>query len=56
MLTVSRAIEVYLAQMPVVSWYAVWKGTATAGAGVANQLVIWETLMDAQTPLLTANT
>lgn len=56
MLTVNRAIEAYLAQMPVVSWYAVWKGVAAAGNAVANQLVIWESLMDAQTLLLTGNT
>jgi hypothetical protein len=52
----NRAVEVFLSQMPVVSWYHVWQGTARAGSGVPNQMVIWETLMDAQTLLLTGNT
>ena len=55
-LLLSRAVDVYLAQMPAVSWYRVWKGTSEAGTGAPNQLVIWETLMDAQTLLLTGNT
>lgn len=55
-LTFNRAVEAYLAQMPVVSWYRVWKGVAEAGTAAANQVVIWETLMDAQTLLLTGNT
>ena len=55
-LIVSRAVEAYLAHMPLVSWLHVWRGTADAGPGVANQVVIWETLMDAATLLLTGNT
>lgn len=51
-----RAIDVYMAQMPTVSWYAVWKGTAEAGDKQPNQMIIWEGLMDAQTILLTGNT
>lgn len=51
----NRAIEVYLNQMPAVSWYNVWKGIASAGSGTPNQMVVWETLMDAQTLLLTGN-
>ncbi|WP_406843892.1 DUF1254 domain-containing protein [Flavobacterium soyae] len=54
-LVYNRAIEVYLDQIHGVSWYAVWKGVAKAGAGKTNQLVIWETLMDAETLLLTGN-
>ena len=54
-LAFNRAIEVYLAQMPVVSWYHVWKGVAKAGIGAPNQMVIWESLMDAQNILLTGN-
>lgn len=54
-LFLGRAIEVYLAQMPAVSWYHVWKGTAEAGEAAPNQMVIWESLMDAQTMLLTGN-
>jgi hypothetical protein len=53
---INRAVEVYLAQMPTVSWFAVWKGLGEAGSRQPNQLVIWEQLMDAQTLLLTGNT
>src|SRR6185369_16358549 len=52
-LVFNRAVEAYLVQMHGVSWYHVWKGISEAGAGVPNQMVIWETLMDAQTLLLT---
>jgi hypothetical protein len=55
-IALNRAIEVYLAQMPTVSWYAVWKGVADAGNKQPNQMVIWEALMDAKTLLLTGNT
>jgi hypothetical protein len=55
-LVFNRAVELYLSQMPVVSWYHVWKGVAAAGSGTPNQMVIWETLMDAETLLLTGNT
>ncbi|SEW52828.1 DUF1254 domain-containing protein [Chitinophaga arvensicola] len=55
-LVYNRAIEVYLDQMHAVSWYNVWKGVAAAGAGTPNQLVIWESLMDSETLLLTGNT
>jgi hypothetical protein len=54
-LVLSRAVDVYLAQMPVVSWYHVWKAIAGAGEARLNQMVIWESLMDAQTTLLTGN-
>lgn len=47
LLTLNRAVEVFLSLMHGVSWYAVWRGVATAGQAVPNQLVIWETLMDA---------
>src|SRR5688572_211955 len=50
-----RAVEVYLGQMPVVSMYNVWKGAADAGQGVPNQVVLWETSVDARTMLLTGN-
>lgn len=54
-LFLGRAIEVYLAQMPAVSWYHVWKAVAEADGAAPNQMVIWESLMDAQTLLLTGN-
>jgi hypothetical protein len=55
-LVFNRAVEAYLVQMHGVSWYRVWKGTAEAGSGTPNQMVIWETLMDSATLLLTGNT
>lgn len=48
-LAFNRAVEAYLVQMHGVSWYHVWKGISEAGLGVPNRMVIWETLMDAQT-------
>ena len=54
-LVLGRAIDVYLAQMPAVSWNQVWKAIAEAGSGAPNQMVIWDNLMDAQTTLLTGN-
>ena len=48
----SRAVEVYLSQMPVVSMYHVWKGAAGAGRGIPNQIVLWETSIDARTVLI----
>src|SRR5262245_19353801 len=52
----NRAVEVYLAQMPAVSWFHVWKGVGETPSAAPNQVVIWETLMDAETVLLTGNT
>ena len=56
LLTLNRAVEVFLSLMHGVSWHAVWRGVATAGKGAPNQLVVWESLMDARTLLLTGNT
>jgi hypothetical protein len=55
-LTFNRAVEAYLVQMPAVSWYHVWKGVIDAGSRVPNQMVIWETLMDSTSLVLTGNT
>ena len=52
----NRAVEAYLVQMPAVSWYRVWKGVAEAGPRAPNQVVVWESLMDSATILLTGNT
>src|SRR5262249_13171460 len=52
----NRAIEVYLTQMMAVSENAVREGMRAFGAKTAQQVVIWEDLMDAGTVLLTANT
>ena len=51
----NRAVEAYLVQMHGVSWYRVWKGIAGAGSRTANQVVLWENLMDGATLLLTGN-
>jgi hypothetical protein len=51
----NRAVEVFLDQMPVVSWYHVWKGVAEFGEAKPNQLAIWQELMDSETLLLTGN-
>ncbi|WP_395395071.1 DUF1254 domain-containing protein [Novosphingobium sp. BL-8A] len=53
--TLNRAVEVFLDQMPVVSWNAVWRAVRQFGDGVPNQVVIWEQLMDSATLLLTGN-
>lgn len=42
-----RAVEAYLVHMPPVSWLHVWRSVIEAGAGKPNQIVIWESLMDA---------
>src|SRR5262245_60499044 len=55
-LAFNRAVEAYLVQLPGVSWYRVWKGVIEAGTRAANQMVIWESLMDGMTLLLTGNT
>ena len=50
----NRAIEVYTTQMMRVSEIAVREGMRTFGSRTPQQVVIWETLMDAKTVLLTA--
>ncbi|HVJ21818.1 MAG TPA: DUF1254 domain-containing protein [Polyangiaceae bacterium] len=55
-LVYNRAVELYLSQLPVVSQFHVLKGAAEAATGAPNQVVVWETLMDAKTVLLTGNT
>ena len=55
-LTFNRAIEVYLTQIPAVAVIEQRRGMREFGARRANQVIVWETLMDAQTLLLTANT
>ncbi|MNM92863.1 hypothetical protein D3C81_1052120 [compost metagenome] len=52
----NRAVEVYLTQLMPVSEIATREGLRAFGADKPNKLVIWESLMDSQTVLLTANT
>lgn len=56
LVTFNRAVEVYLTQIMPVSEIATREGLRAFGADKPNKLVIWESLMDAQTVLLTANT
>lgn len=51
----NRAIEVYTTQMMRVSEIAVREGMRAVGSKTPQQVVIWESLMDAKTVLLTAN-
>jgi hypothetical protein len=55
-LRLNRAIEVYLTQLMRVSAVAVREGIRAFGATAANQVVVWENLMNAETLLLTGNT
>ncbi|MEJ0009473.1 MAG: DUF1254 domain-containing protein [Alphaproteobacteria bacterium] len=55
-LKLNRAIELYLTHMPAVSIMAEHRGLAEFGAARPNQIVVWESLMDAETILLTPNT
>jgi hypothetical protein len=55
-LTFNRAVEVYLVQMPAVAVIELRRGMRDFGAKRSNQIIIWETLMDARTLLLTPNT
>ena len=52
----NRAIEVYLTQIPAVGIIESRRGIRDFGAKRSNQVVIWESLMDAETLVLTANT
>ena len=52
----NRALEVFLTQMPAVSMFAEHRGLEEFGVKRCNQVVIWESLMDAETILLTPNT
>ena len=52
----NRAIEVYLTQIPAVGVFEARRGVREFGATRSNQVIIWETLMDAKTLVLTANT
>jgi hypothetical protein len=54
--TLNRATEVYLTQLMPVSEIAVREGLRAFGSTRPQQVVIWESLMDAGTMILTANT
>ena len=53
----SRAVEVMLNAMPTMSAYALREGQSAAGcADAANQICIFDTLMDSKSQVLTGNT
>ena len=52
----NRAVELYLTHVPAVGIIEERQGLREFGARRSNQLVVWETLMDAETLVLTANT
>ncbi len=52
----NRAVEVYLTDLPAVAIIESRRGVRDFGAKRSNQVVIWESLMDAKTLVLTANT
>jgi hypothetical protein len=53
--TFNRAVEVYTEQLAGVSMFQIRKGLAAFGARGSHQVVVWRTLMDAGTLLLTGN-
>ncbi|BAH35741.1 DUF1214 domain-containing protein [Rhodococcus erythropolis] len=52
----NRAVEVYLTQVPTVAMIEQRNGFDRFGAASANEVIVWENLMDPATLLLTANT
>ena len=52
----NRAVETYLTQMPAVAIIEQRRGMREFAASKSNQVIIWESLMDAKTILLTPNT
>ena len=55
-LDTSRAVNVYLNSIPALSVNALREGQAAVGADTCNKIVIWDSLMDSTTLLLTGNT
>jgi len=52
----SRAVNVFLNSIPMMSMHALREGQAAAGCATSNQICIWDNLMDSTTMLLTGNT
>jgi hypothetical protein len=52
----NRAVEIYITQLPAVAVIESRRGFRDFGAKRPNQVIIWESRMDAETLLLTANT
>jgi len=52
----SRAVNVFMNSIPMLSMYMLREGQAEVGCVASNQICIWDTLMDSKTILLTGNT
>lgn len=52
----SRAVNVFVNSLPMLSMYALREGQASVGADTSNKICIWDNLMDSKTLLLTGNT
>jgi hypothetical protein len=52
----SRAVNVFINSIPMMSMYALREGQASVGADTCNKICIWDNLMDSKTILLTGNT
>jgi hypothetical protein len=52
----SRAVNVFVNSIPMMSAYMLREGQAKIGADTSNKIAIWDNLMDSKTLLLTGNT
>ena len=52
----SRAVNVFINSIPMMSMYTLRKGQASVGADAGHKICIWDNLMDSTTLLLTGNT
>mgnify|MGYP000491219860 FL=1 len=52
----SRAVNVFINSIPMLSIYTLREGQASVGADASHKICIWDNLMDSTTLLLTGNT
>jgi len=52
----SRAVNVFINSIPMMSMYTLREGQASVGADTCNKICIWDNLMDSKSLLLTGNT
>ncbi len=52
----SRAVNVFINSIPMLSMYTLREGQASVGADASHKICIWDNLMDSKTILLTGNT
>jgi hypothetical protein len=55
-LDLSRAVNVFINSIPMMSAYMLREGQASMGVDASNKIAIWDNLMDSRTLLLTGNT